>query len=201
MIKCVAATNTGWNALSVVDASDASNQTVYIRTSGAAYFEKNLGIGIQEGFVGTALGFQLRLSADSAAKPSTTTWTVSCDERLKEDIEAADVDVCYENVKKIPLKYYKWRDNVYTEEQVADRHKLGWIAQDVREVFPKAVSVLEMNGLDDCLTLNADQLYASMYGALQKVIALVETQEETIDTMSRRVAELTERVGDMVLET
>jgi hypothetical protein len=132
--------------------------------------------------------FQLQLSTDSAAKPSTNTWTISSDERLKEDIELADLDLCYSAVKSIPLKRYKWKDAVYTKEQVADRHKLGWIAQDVQTVFPKAVNVHEFKYeeeeeavvIKDCLGLNADQLYAAMYGTIQKLIAKTELLEAEV---------------------
>ena len=161
---------------------------------------------------------QLQLSTDSAGKPSTNTWTIVSDERIKEEIELADLDLCYQAVKTIPLKRFKWKDEVYTEEQVRDRRKLGWIAQDVEAVFPKAVGtyefkynqvfeetiipaveeVLDDEGnvttpaqperiekgelisedvIEDCRDLNSDQLYAAMYGAIQKLMVKVETLE------------------------
>ena len=76
------------------------------------------------------------------------------------------------------LKYYKWRDDVLEAE--ADRHKLGWIAQEVEEVFPKAVKEQDLNGLTDCKTLDKDQIYASLYGAVQKLMQVVENQEVRI---------------------
>jgi hypothetical protein len=176
------------------------------------------------GLVGIGLtpSYQLQLSTDSAGKPSTNTWTIVSDERIKEDIELADLDLCYEAIKTIPLKRYKWRDDVYSEEQVTDRRKLGWIAQDVETVFPKAVSIHEfkynqvyetvtvpevLEELDDegnvikeavpkhtqqgkliseetipdCKDLNADQIYAAMYGAIQKLIIKFEAFEERLD--------------------
>jgi hypothetical protein len=45
-------------------------------------------------------------------------------------------------VKTIPLKHFGWTEGVYTEEQVKDRHGLGWIAQDVQKTFPKAVNTV-----------------------------------------------------------
>lgn len=165
-----------------------NNQTrVTISSSG------NVGIGV-------SASYQLHLSSDSAAKPSTNTWTISSDERLKENIELANLDRCYEIVKTIPLKRYTWKDSVYTQEQVSDRSKLGWIAQDVQTVFPKAVNVndftlqtkhLEINEegieqevndiLEDCLDLNSDQIYAVMYGAIQKLQLKIEELEAKID--------------------
>jgi len=161
---------------------------------------------------------QLQVSTDSAGKPSTNTWTIVSDERIKEEIELADLDLCYQAVKTIPLKRFKWKDEVYTEEQVKDRRKLGWIAQDVEAVFPKAVGTYEFkynqvfeetiipaveeilddegnvttpaqperiekgeliseDVIEDCRDLNSDQLYAAMYGAIQKLMIKVETLE------------------------
>jgi hypothetical protein len=129
--------------------------------------------------IGTASpAYQLQLSSDSAAKPSTNTWTISSDARLKTNITNANLDICYDNVKNIPLKRYTWLDEVYTEEQVPDRSKLGWIAQDVETYLPKSVEQKEMFGYSDCRTLNSDQIIANMYGALQKVITDLETERE-----------------------
>ena len=149
----------------------------------------NVGIGTN------SPSYQLQLSTDSAAKPSTSTWTVSSDERLKENIEAADLDICYNAVKSIPLKRYKWKDEIYSAEQVADRSKIGWIAQDVQAVFPKAVgqhkfvynqvkdeegNIVSEDSIDDCLSLNSDQLYAALFGAVQKLMGEVESLQDRI---------------------
>jgi hypothetical protein len=134
--------------------------------------------------IGCIPSYQLQLSTDSAAKPSTNTWTVPSDERLKKDIILADLDRCYEIVRDLPLKRFTWRDDVYTAEQVPDRSKLGWIAQDVEKVFPKAITITEHKISDDeiikdCRGLNADQLYAVLWGAVQKLQLKVAALEAT----------------------
>jgi len=175
----------------------------------------NVGIGMTP----TA---QLELSTDSAKKPSTNTWTIASDRRLKTNITNADNDRCYEIVKQVPLKRYTWKGEVYSQEQVKDRSKLGWIAQDVEAVFPKAVgtnrfaynqvfenvvtpeldsngnTVLDENGvaktktekrlvsedvIEDCKDLNSDQIYAAMYGTIQKLIEKVEFLESKVATL------------------
>ena len=149
---------------------------------------------------------QLQVATDSAGKPSTNTWTIVSDERIKEEIELADLSLCYQAVKGIPLKRYKWKEAVYTEEQVHDRHKLGWISQDVKAVFPKAVRISEFKYnqvfddetgelvsediIEDCHDLNADQLYAAMYGAVQMLMAKVETLEASNTDLLTRVTAL-----------
>lgn len=84
--------------------------------------------------------YQFSLTTDSAAKPSTSTWTVASDERLKEKIVPANLERCWEIVKTVPLKRYTWKDETYTTDQVSDRSKLGWIAQDVQPAFKNAVT-------------------------------------------------------------
>jgi hypothetical protein len=197
MLKCLAAPNTTFNALSVVvAAASTSNQTAYVRTDGRAYLSQSMLIGGQgENQSGTLNSFQLTLTSDSAVKPSSAQWTVSSDGRLKEAIELADIDLCLANVRSIPLKYYKWRDDVYSDKEVRDRHKLGWIAQDVKSVFPKAVTETRMCGYDDCMTLNTDQIYASMYGAVQKLVQITDGQSQLITELLKRVGALEQSRG------
>lgn len=129
------------------------------------------------GRVGVGLSnpsYQLHLSQDSAAKPSSTTWTVSSDRRLKNDIQIADCTRCYEIVKDLKLVKFKWDDDKIPVERVKDRTKLGWIAQDVEEFFPKAVEQVDMYGIQDCKTLDTDQIYASLYGAVKQLQIMVE---------------------------
>jgi hypothetical protein len=106
----------------------AENIRMYITSGG------NVGIGT------TSPNYQLELSADSAAKPNGGFWSSTSDERLKEDIQAANLTICYENIKKLPLRRYKWRSNAYDDAQInSDRRRLGFIAQEYQKVFPKDV--------------------------------------------------------------
>lgn len=118
--------------------------------------------------------------SDSAAKPATSTWTTVSDERLKENIVSADLDLCLNNIKNIPLKYYKWKDEYISDSQSSDRHKLGWIAQDVEAVYPKAVNSQPMFGIEDCRTLDTDQLIASLYGAIKLLTKKIEEKEQAV---------------------
>ena len=125
----------------------------------------NLRLGI-----GKTPGTQLDLSTDSARKLTTTTWATGSDERIKEDIELANLDVCYETVKSIPLKRFSWKDSYAPADIQNDRRQLGFIAQDVETIMPKAVMQSAENGFDDFRTLNTDQLVKAMWGAVQKLM-------------------------------
>jgi hypothetical protein len=103
----------------------------------------NVGIG------DTSPSYQLELSTNSAAKPTSTLWTVPSDERLKDDIVLADLDKCYDIIQNLPLKRFKWKEDVYTNDQTDDRSVLGWIAQDVQSVFPKSVKENNFRGVSN----------------------------------------------------
>ena len=136
---------------------------------GYASISKGIGIG----FANAPL-FQLQLSRDSAAKPSTNTWTVYSDKRLKNDQGRADLKRCYEIVKSLPLSRFAWKDGTFTGDQVPDRTKMGWYAQDIKAVFPKSVSPTDAFGMKDCLTMNSDQVIAALYGTVQMLQSQVE---------------------------
>jgi len=158
--------------------------------------------------------YDLQLANDSAAKPSTNTWAVTSDRRAKNQIVDADLDRCLQIVKSLPLRYFRWKDEYITTEQASDRGKLGWISDEVEPFFPKAVTVgkfakqikkiveekdpktgeivekeiIESEDLiNDFKYLNADQIYAAMYGAVQKLIQIVEKQQEEIVDLKRRL--------------
>jgi cytoskeletal protein CcmA (bactofilin family) len=135
---------------------------------------------------GTAREYQLELQKDDAGKPGISgLWKNSSDIRIKDDITDASLDRCYEIVKGIKLKRFKFKDGIYdVQSQLnGDEYGLGFIAQNVQEYFPKSVEQKPMHGLPDCLSLNADQIYKVLYGTVQKLIEKVETLEAEIQTL------------------
>ena len=172
------ALNAGNGYLAVFPNGSTSGETIRFAHNG------RIGIGT------SSPSYQLELSTDSAGKPSTNVWTITSDERIKENIELADLDICYNTVKNLPLKKYKWK--YYDTNQAPDKNMLGWIAQDVQQHFPKAVNVSkfkisETESIDDCLNLNSDQINKALYGAVQKMQTLIETQQAKILELENRI--------------
>lgn len=131
--------------------------------------------------------YQLELSTDSAAKPNTGTWTVASDSRLKENIEDADLNICYNIIKSLKLKRYKWKDDIFNEFQIKDRVKLGWIADEVEVLLPKAVEIKNAFGLSDCKILDIEQIIASAYGCTQKLINEYELMDNNINNINTKL--------------
>jgi predicted nucleic acid-binding Zn-ribbon protein len=96
----------------------------------------NIGLGLTP-------SLQLDLSTDDARKLTTSTWRVSCDARIKENIQDANLDILYDNIKNLKLKYFKLSEKYVPKTE--DRHMVGVIAQELKEsgIYPKAVSIQE----------------------------------------------------------
>jgi hypothetical protein len=105
-----------------------------------------------------------------------TKWSVLSDRRIKENIVKASYDKCLENVKNIELYNFNFKDNCVNTN---DRRQLGFIAQEVQQVYPKAVEVSKMilnleEKIDDLLTLNITQIDYTLYGAVKSLIEKME---------------------------
>ena len=125
-------------------------------------------------------GFLLNLTRDLATKPTTNTWTTTSDQRIKDDIRDADYDRCYNDIKAVQLRRFTWADNFFQTVEGYDKRVLGFIAQEVSTIVPKAVRIGDGYGFSNFHYLNIDQLNMSLYGAVKKTISDKEVMESTI---------------------
>ena len=114
----------------------------------------------------------------NARKSTTTTWLTGSDERVKENIEDADLNVCYNIVQNLKLRRFRWKEENYPEFN--DRNVIGFIAQEVEQYFPNSVKQSNDHGFVDFKSIDVDQVYKTMYGTLQKVISDLEILEQEL---------------------
>ena len=126
---------------------------------------------------------------------TSTSFDAGSDRRIKEDIVDADINLCYENVKRLKLKYYKWSDQYIEFNQQEDKHVLGWIAQEVEEIFPKSVSKSNQYGFSDFRSLNIDTINRSLYGCVTKIIQDKEALEVSNALLQSKVSDLEARLA------
>ncbi len=100
------------------------------------------------------------------------------DERLKKDIAIADSEKCYTTLKNLPLKSFRWNNDVLNLPVLNNEFRIGWIAQDVEESIPNSVETVSAYGLQDCKTINMDQIVALMYGTIQQLQKKIEEMEK-----------------------
>ncbi len=151
-------------------------QWTYSSNNPNVYHLGNVGIGTTSpeytldvrGFIYSSLG--------GYTSSALTKWSVLSDRRIKENIVKASYDKCLENVKNIELYNFNFKDNYVNTN---DRHQLGFIAQEVQQVYPKAVEFSRMimnleEKIDDLLTLNTTQIDYTLYGAVKCLIQKLE---------------------------
>jgi hypothetical protein len=164
---------------SVVSASGRAIQASSPAGGYAAFFEGgrvfsqgNVGIGVANP------SFQLHLSQDSAAKPTSNTWTVSSDERLKTDIETLESSL----QKLLALRgvSFRWRDPDTMGGH--DGTYAGLIAQNVEQVFPEWVGT-DPQGYKTVTVTGFEGLVAEALRELraEKDAALAELAQENAE--------------------
>jgi hypothetical protein len=142
----------------------------------------SLMIGDTASFTSTNTTFQLSVfGTNGPARVGGTTWTQISDQRLKEQIVDADLDRCYNDIKAIPLRRFTYTSSFFNTIALPDRNVLGFIAQEVKQVQPKAITVSEAFGISDLNWLNIDQMNMSLYGAVKR---LMQNNEELTSSVS-----------------
>jgi hypothetical protein len=117
---------------------------------------------------------------------------MTSDRRIKEGIEEATYELCHENINKLSLKRFKYKNGLDCVES-KDKYRLGYIAQEVQEMFPKNVDILPVSiyndsnevieAIEDCLSINIDQIQFSLYGAFKHSITKIEAQQTKMNEL------------------
>lgn len=110
-----------------------------------------------------------------------TSITALSDERVKKNIEIADTEKMIAALRAIPVKRYEFDKEI---NDGPDKHRLGFIAQDVQKVFPKSVETKlgEITGegekkIENPLELTQDFAIPVLWGVVQNLVARVEELE------------------------
>ena len=123
-----------YGSYSELRANQMSIGNSYVSSSlsdGILIVSGNVGIGI------ASPSYKLQLSTDSAAKPTSNTWTISSDRRLKKNIKP--LKGALDKMVKLRGVTYEWRE----PERFGDMAGtyMGLIGQEVEGVFPEWVSL------------------------------------------------------------
>lgn len=139
-------------------------------------------------------------TAISLLRCQVTTITSLSDRRIKEDIQPANIDMCLETVNALSVTRYKYKDFTGTH---LDTHVTGWLADDVEEVFPKAVQANDetFNELDkygDIVYENVDGEKRPKTFKMEKVKNI--TMTEALPTLWGAVQALSAQVEELKYE-
>jgi hypothetical protein len=122
----------------------------------------------------------------------TASWNTGSDRRIKENIERASYDKCYENINKLELNRFNYVEGFNTVSR--DNKQLGFIAQEVYDIFPKAISshryYSNTLNIPDLLSIDVSQINYSLYGAVKKLIEINNEKDKRIKTLDYQLKTL-----------
>ncbi len=148
------------------------NSLLYIREDG------NVGIGT------TTPGFTLEVIG-TAAKTGGGSWSVSSDRRLKDihnDYHKGLAEIL--QLKPVTFNYKAGNPrNLPSSEEY-----IGFVAQDVKDIFPEAVN----EGEDGYLDFNMHAVNVALVNAVKEQQKMIESQQQEIDEMKKMIEKLLE---------
>jgi hypothetical protein len=106
------------------------------------------------------------------------------DPRLKQNVEAADLERCHEIIRDIPLHRYAFKDAYVNTFGVTDIHRLGVMADEYEQFFPKSITLQDVAGFSTVKTVDTQQLDMAHLGATQYLLKEVEALRSTVKSLS-----------------
>jgi hypothetical protein len=111
------------------------------------------------------------------------------DPLLKEEVEAADLARCYATVEQLPLRRYKYIDSYLSTFKTRDTHRLGFLATEVEQVFPKSVTYTEIPALHSTFrVIDSQQIEMAHIGATQHLMGRVNSLYSTLEGLKAQVS-------------
>jgi hypothetical protein len=164
-------------------------QWTYNSSNTNVYHMGNVGIGTKSPEYHLDVRGSIYSSLGGYTQTGLTTWSIASDRRIKENIVKASYDKCLENVKNIELYNFNFKDDCVNTN---DKHQLGFIAQEVQQIYPKAVEVGKMilntnETIDDLLSLNTTQIDYTLYGAVKNLIEKIEDIDNELGNIERNI--------------
>jgi hypothetical protein len=129
-------------------------------------------------------GFNLlSMYGDAQKNSGGTSWGTFSDQRLKQDVRAYEPGL-NEVLQLRPVRF-RYRDDP-KRGLTSNHEEVGFIAQEVREVIPEAVT----EGQDGYLTLKADPIHWAAINAIRELDQKVEEKAARIKELEARLERL-----------
>jgi sugar lactone lactonase YvrE len=105
------------------------------------------------------------------------------DPALKEQIQPANLQICYENLDSIPLRTYSYSAAYQSTFHVRDKKRLGFLTSEVSSIFPHSITPIPFEHAwapSTVNTLDLGQIKYSHIGTTQSLIHQISTMEAEV---------------------
>ncbi len=169
---------TSKHALWLGNESGVNNYNIFSYGTAKSYFAGNVGIGTQ------TPGYLLTCNGQPGAN-GYTTWTNYSDSRLKENIKGIE-DGTLDKIMQLKPSTFNYNEKYYEvtgygKEKEA-RKLCGFVAQEIKEVFPDMVTEKELSG-EKYLDSNLTNLQVYLVKAIQE-------QQKEIEALKQEISKL-----------
>jgi hypothetical protein len=130
-------------------------------------------------------GYSLDIAIGDARKPSGTSWITASDERVKQQISNVCLEDAINKISSLRLVSYVWDEPYRLEHLLSKERILGFISQEVQDIFPESVSNTEENGLPDFKSLDVDQIYKTKFAVTLYLIQKVSSLQMRISNLMK----------------
>jgi hypothetical protein len=149
----------------------------------------HVGIGMS-----TAPAHLLQLGLDDAAKPSTSTWTIASDGRLKDPESIEPFTEGSDLIRRLPQPvWFRYRKD---SGLPSDRRVAGWVAQDIAPIAPFMVRSTKQKLREtdreetETLSLNTNDLSYALVNFAKEVLEWREEMVTRIEAKEDDIAKL-----------
>ncbi|NBV77046.1 hypothetical protein EBR66_02715 [bacterium] len=180
-----------------------TGNTGYLKLDGTLWFNatpggdritnlltSNNGLTIQSGilrFPNALQGITLQNSYNDTSTRSlfyTGSLNNASDPALKEQVDSANISLCYENLASIPLRTYRYTTAYESTFQLHDTTRMGFLTREISPIFPKSIQTTPFKDwLSSIETLDMSQIKYSHIGATQYLMQEISSMESYIQTL------------------
>lgn len=155
----------------------------------------NVGIGMT-----TSPSKKLQIGSNSAGKPSSQFWDVVSDTRIKLDIRLFTEQECFQKVKQISIKKFKYTPKYLELTREHDRDYIGMIADEVQQFMPCCIKTEKLEfkdgtTIDDCKSIDGGELQHLVNGSVKFLIDKIETLETQVSTLMSMYTALAQQLN------
>jgi hypothetical protein len=115
----------------------------------------------------------------------TPLWSTVSDRRIKENIERASYEMCYNNIDNLELYRFNYISELNNINK--DLKQLGYIAQEVNKIFPKSVTSNPYNNnsisISDLLSIDITQINYTLFGSVKRLIELINNKLQRLEKL------------------
>jgi hypothetical protein len=127
--------------------------------------------------------YSLDIGIGDARKPSGTQWITVSDERVKVDIHDVNIQTVLEQISSLRLITHTWTEPYKSVHALSDQPTLGFLSQEVEQIFPSSVYLTDEAGFSNFRSLELDQLYKAKYGLTRQLLFRVSTLQSRINNL------------------